>query len=47
MTEVILGMTMSLDGYVNARTGSVAALFPNLAALRDAAPNGTRSEALG
>ncbi len=35
MARVILGMTMSLDGYINDREGSVAALYPDLATLRD------------
>ena len=35
MAAVILGMTLSLDGYINDRSGSVAALYPDLAALRD------------
>lgn len=33
MAQVILGTTMSLDGFINDRTGSVAALYPDLAAL--------------
>jgi len=33
MSKVILGTTMSLDGFINDRTGSVAALYPDLAAL--------------
>ena len=35
MTKVILGMTMSLDGFINDRDGSVAALYPDLAAWRE------------
>ena len=38
MKKVILGMTISLDGFVNDRQGSVAALYPNLAALQDTEP---------
>lgn len=38
MSKVILGMTMSLDGFVNDREGSVAALYPDLEALRDTEP---------
>ena len=33
MAKVIVGMTVSLDGFVNDRNGSVARLYPNLAAL--------------
>lgn len=32
MGKVILGMTMSLDGFINDREGSVEALYPDLAA---------------
>jgi len=35
MAKVIVGMTMSLDGFVNDRNGSVARLYPDLSALRD------------
>jgi dihydrofolate reductase len=35
MGKVILGATMSLDGFINDRTGSVAALYPDLAELRE------------
>lgn len=35
MGQVILSMTMSLDGYINDREGSVGALYPDLATLRD------------
>jgi hypothetical protein len=31
MGKVILGMTMSLDGFINDREGSVAALYSDLA----------------
>ena len=34
MAKVIVGMTLSLDGFVNDRHGSVARLYPDLAALR-------------
>jgi dihydrofolate reductase len=35
MAKVILGATMSLDGFINDRSGSVAALYPDLDAWRD------------
>ena len=35
MSKVILGITISLDGFVNDRTGSVAALYPDLADWRE------------
>jgi len=38
MGKVILGMTMSLDGFINDRDGSVEVLYPDLAALRDTEP---------
>jgi dihydrofolate reductase len=38
MGKVILGMTMSLDGFINDGEGSVAALYPDLEALRDTQP---------
>ena len=38
MGKVVLGMTMSLDGFINDRNGSVEALYPDLAALRDTEP---------
>ena len=38
MAKVILGMTVSLDGYINDRSGSVETLYPDLAALRDTEP---------
>ncbi len=34
MAKVILGTTMSLDGFINDRSGSVASLYPDLEALR-------------
>jgi dihydrofolate reductase len=38
MAKVILGMTMSLDGFINDRNGSVDALYPDLDTLRDTKP---------
>jgi hypothetical protein len=38
MGKVILGMTISVDGFINDRSGSVAALYPDLAALRETEP---------
>ena len=38
MGKVILGMTMSIDGFINDRNGSVGALYPDLATLRDTEP---------
>ena len=38
MGKVVLGMTMSLDGFINDRTGSVAALYPDLVAWRETEP---------
>jgi dihydrofolate reductase len=38
MGKVILGMTMSLDGLINDRHGSVAALYPDLVAWRETEP---------
>lgn len=38
MGKVILGMTMSLDGFINDRNGSVADLYPDLAAWRESQP---------
>jgi dihydrofolate reductase len=35
MGKVILGMTMSLDGFINDRSGSVEALYPDLVDWRD------------
>lgn len=34
MPKVILGMTMSLDGFVNDNKGSIEHLFPDLEALQ-------------
>jgi len=33
MGKVVIGMSMSLDGYINDRTGSVAALYPDFETL--------------
>ena len=38
MAKVILGMTMSLDGFINDRNGSVAALYPDLDVWRETNP---------
>jgi dihydrofolate reductase len=38
MAKVILGMTMSLDGFINDRNGSVDALYPDLETLRNTGP---------
>ncbi len=38
MGKVILGTTMSLDGFINDRNGSVEALYPDLAAWRETEP---------
>lgn len=38
MGKVILGTTMSLDGYINDRRGSVEALYPDLAGWRETGP---------
>jgi dihydrofolate reductase len=38
MGKVILGMTMSVDGFINDRSGSVNALYPDLAELRETEP---------
>ena len=38
MGKVVLGMTMSLDGFINDRNGSVDALYPDLAAWRETGP---------
>jgi len=37
MAKVVIGMTVSLDGFVEDQTGSVARLYPDLADLRDTA----------
>ena len=38
MAKVILGTIISLDGFINDRSGSVLALYPDLAALRETEP---------
>ena len=38
MAKVILGMTMSLDGFIHDREGSVADLYPDLEELRNTEP---------
>jgi dihydrofolate reductase len=38
MTKVVLGMTISVDGFINDRAGSVDALYPDLSDLRDTQP---------
>ena len=38
MGKVVLGMTMSLDGFINDRSGSVEALYPDLTALQEMEP---------
>ena len=38
MEKVVLGMTISLDGFINDRNGSVEALYPDLAAWRETEP---------
>ena len=38
MEKIILGMTISLDGFINDQDGSVARLYPDLDALQDIEP---------
>src|SRR5687768_7058045 len=38
MGKVVIGMTMPIDGFINDRSGSVDALYPDLIALRDTGP---------
>lgn len=38
MAKIVLGMTVSLDGFVNDRYGSVARLYSDLAELRNTEP---------
>lgn len=38
MAKVIVGATMSLDGFINDRSGSVAALYSDLETLRETEP---------
>lgn len=35
MSKVVVGMTISLDGFVNDRSGSVASLYPDFESLQD------------
>jgi len=35
MGKIIVGMTMSLDGFVNDRNGDTGSLYPDLPTLRD------------
>ncbi len=47
MGNVILGMTISLDGFINDRDGSVAALYPDLDAWRESNPGKESIESTG
>lgn len=38
MARVVLGMTMSLDGFINDRSGGVGSLYPDLDTLRHTEP---------
>ena len=38
MGKVILGTTISVDGFINDRSGSVAELYPDLASLQETEP---------
>ena len=38
MAKVVLGMTMSLDGFIQDRSGGVGALYPDLETLRNTEP---------
>jgi len=38
MSKIILGFTLSLDGFSNDRTGSVEPLYPDFAAMQTSAP---------
>ncbi len=38
MSKVVVGMTISLDGFVNDRSGSVAALYSDFESFRDFEP---------
>lgn len=38
MSKVIVGVTMSLDGFINEPDGSVGWLYPDLETLRDTGP---------
>ncbi len=35
MSKVVVGMTISLDGFVNDSSGSVASLYPDFETLRE------------
>ena len=37
MGKVILGLTMSLDGFINDRNGDVGRLYPDMSELRESA----------
>lgn len=39
MAKVILGMTMSLDGFVADESGSVSRLYPDIAAVASTPPD--------
>jgi hypothetical protein len=43
MAKVVVGMTISLDGFVNDRHGSVERLYPDLAALATCSVTGFAS----
>ena len=47
MGKVILGMTMSLDGFISDRNGSVAALYPDLDTWRESIPGKESMENTG
>lgn len=47
MGKVIVGTTLSLDGYINDRKGSVASLYPNLEELHDTEMLQTSMETTG
>ena len=47
MGRVVLGMTMSLDGFINDRSGSVDALYPDLEDWRETAPGKESIEKTG
>lgn len=38
MGEVIVGATMSLDGFINDRNGDLGPLYPDMDAMREADP---------
>lgn len=47
MGKVVLGMTMSLDGFINDRHGNVASLYPDLDELRDSGALKEYEKAIG